>query len=508
MFLIHRRHLKMIAPIGLFLLAFGLQACSREQQSQSTVQTPAQPAVTQTAPAATAAPSTPARLPNFTGLVEKAAPAVVSITGVRTLKDNGMAEHLFPQLPPDSPFRQFFKHFFGPQGPSGPPQNAKERILGSGFIISSDGYIVTNRHVVVGDSDLKVRLHDRRVFDAKVIGMDKRSDIALVKIDAKDLPTLTLGDSAKLKVGQWVLAIGSPFGFDYSASQGIISALSRNLPDENYVPFIQTDAAVNPGNSGGPLLDLSGQVIGVNSQIFTKSGGFMGLSFAIPINVVKDVIAQLKAHGKVSYGYLGVLIQDMTDALAKSFGLSQPEGALVAKVEPKSPAAEAGVKPGDIITEFDGHPVHDASDLPPLVGSTAVGKQVPLVVLRDGKHLTLHVTIAALKEPKKVEESSAGNGSAHHGRLGVAVQDMSARQRESAGVGDRGVRIVSVDGNTPAAQAGLQPGDIILSFNRHDVSDSESFARLVREAPAGRPIPLLVQRGKQPMYLAVTLPAK
>lgn len=445
-------------------------------------------------------------LPDFTQLVRKAAPAVVSITGVRIIKHDAGETQGMPNFPPNSPFGQLFKHFFGPNNPFNQPFESKERILGSGFIISSDGYIVTNRHVVAGDTHLKVRLLDRHEYSAKVIGMDKRTDLALLKINAKNLPTLPLGNSSKLQVGQWVLAIGNPFGFDYSATQGIISALSRNLPDENYVPFIQTDAAVNPGNSGGPLLNLMGQVVGVNSQIYTNSGGFMGLSFAIPINIVKDVVNQLKAHGKVSYGWLGVMVQGMDQSLAQSFGLQQPIGALVAQVEPNSPAAKAGFKSGDIILDFNGHPVKRSGDLPPLVGSTAVGSVVPVEILRNGKHMTLRVKIGHLTEQQAKKLGEPSHGATGHGRLGISVEAIPHDQLKALGLNHEAVVIKAINPNGVAAQSGLQIGDIILDFNQQRITSTAQLDRLVREAPVGKPIPVLILRDRTPLFTAITLP--
>ncbi len=446
-------------------------------------------------------------LPNFSTLVAHSAPAVVSITGVRKTSAGGSLQNMLPNLPPDSPLWQFFQKFFGQQPPSGgnsPP--GQEKILGSGFIISSDGYIVTNRHVVNGDSDIKVRLPDRREYTARVIGTDKRTDLALIKINAKKLPTLTLGNSSKLKVGQWVLAIGNPFGFDYTATQGIVSALARNLPNESYVPFIQTDAAVNPGNSGGPLLDLNGQVIGVISQIYTNSGGFMGLSFAIPSNIVKNVVDQIKAHGHVTYGWLGVMVQDMTQKLADAFGLKQPEGALVAQVIPDSPAAKAGLRAGDIILKFNGHPINRSADLPPLVGSTPVGSTVPIEILRDGKRILLDVTIAAIKSGPKATPEKTKPQPAPTGPLGMALENLSPDQRQQLGIGNRGVLITRLDPNGIAAQSGLQPGDIILQFGKVAVHTVSQLDRLIAKAPRGRPIAILIMRQQTPIFTTITLP--
>lgn len=488
------RHLISLALVS--LLAISTQACA--QNSSTSDQHKAVQTTSQTRLSG---------LPDFTQLVRNAAPAVVSITGVRIIKHNsGETQGGMPDFPPNSPFGQLFKHFFGPNNPFNQPFESKERILGSGFIISSDGYIVTNRHVVAGDTNLKVRLLDRHEYAAKVIGMDKRTDLALLKIAAKDLPTLPLGDSSHLQVGQWVLAIGNPFGFDYSATQGIISALSRNLPDENYVPFIQTDAAVNPGNSGGPLLNLMGQVVGVNSQIYTNSGGFMGLSFAIPINIVKDVVNQLKAHGKVSYGWLGVMVQGMDQSLAQSFGLQQPIGALVAQVEPNSPAAKAGFKSGDIILDFNGHPVKRSGDLPPLVGSTTVGSVVPVEILRNGKHMTLRVKIGQLSEQQAKKLGEPSHTTTGHGRLGISVEAIPHDQLKALGLNRDAVVIKAINPNGVAAQSGLQVGDIILDFNQQRITSTAQLDRLVREAPAGKPIPILILRDKTPLFTAITLP--
>ena len=445
-------------------------------------------------------------LPNFTRLVARSAPAVVSITGVRNTSDSNSLQSLLPNLPPDSPLWQFFQKFFDQQSPpGGAPQPGPQEVLGSGFIISPDGYIVTNRHVVKGDSEIKVRLLDRREYTARIIGTDKRTDLALIKINAKHLPTLSFGDSNRLKVGQWVLAIGNPFGFDYSATQGIISALKRNLPNDSYVPFIQTDAAVNPGNSGGPLLDLNGHVIGVISQIYTNSGGFMGLSFAIPGNIVKNVVAQIEAHGHVTYGWLGVMVQDMNQNLAEAFGLKQLEGALIAQVMPDSPAARAGLRAGDIILKFNGHPIYRSADLPPLVGSTPVGSTVPVEILRNGQRMLVDVTIAALKTHQQ-KRSPAPAQAPPSGPLGMALENLTPEQRQQLGVGDRGILISNLNPNGVAAQNGLQPGDIILQFGATPVHSVRQFERLIHEAPRGRPIAILIMRQNTPLYTTLTLP--
>ncbi len=485
------------------LLALTTQACAKEtpssprHENQNTTTTAAAQPISSQSPHLSG-------LPNFVPLIKKAAPAVVSITGVRAVSNGSPLANILPNLPPGSPFRQFFKHFFE-QNPNTRGPRSKERILGSGFIISADGYIVTNRHVVVGDTDIKVRLLDRHEYKAKVIGMDKRTDLALLKISAKNLPTLPLGDSANLKVGQWVLAIGNPFGFDYSATQGIISALSRNLPNENYIPFIQTDAPVNPGNSGGPLLNMRDQVIGVNSQIYTNSGGFIGLSFAIPANIVKDVVAQLKTHGKVSYGWLGVMVQNMNQSLAQSFGLHQPEGALIAQVIPNSPAAKAGLKPGDIILEYNHHQISDSGNLPPLVGATPVGTRIPLVILRDHQHVTLMITIAPLKETSR-NQSVRSNLTQQGGPLGILLQNLTHEQRSRLGIQQGGVLIKGVKPGGVAAKNGVEPGDVIIQFSGQLAQDSAQLSRLIRRAPVNQPIPVLILRNKMPLFITITIP--
>jgi serine protease Do len=450
-----------------------------------------------------AAQSALAQLPDFTGLVKKNAPAVVNISTTHEVtSDDSNQQDPLQGLPEDSPFREFFKRFYDQQRPQG-PQEYKVRSLGSGFIISSDGYIITNNHVIANADQIRVRLNDHSEYKAKVIGTDKRSDVALLKIDAKNLPTVKLGDSSKLQVGQWVLAIGSPFGLDYSATAGIISALGRNLPNEAYVPFIQTDVAVNPGNSGGPLFDLDGEVIGINSQIYTNTGGYMGLSFAIPINVVMDVVHQLKTKGYVSRGWLGVYIQSVNKDLADSFGLKKPVGALVTKVMPKSPAAKAGFKSGDVILSFDGHEVQDSTQLPALVGATPIGKRVPVKIIRDGEHKTLMVTIAALKK----QDEQAMRHHQHQGKLNISVTDLNSDQRAQLGTGDRGVLVRRV-GPGPAADAGIQPGDVILMLNHKDIKNTADLSEIVQHLPKGRPVPVLIQRKGGTIFLALKMPGK
>jgi serine protease Do len=447
-------------------------------------------------------------LPDFTKLFNENHAAVVNISTTHKIGTEEEEQmQIFPEVPKDSPFYRFFKHFMQEQPfPWDQKREFKVSSLGSGFIISPDGYVVTNAHVVSGADQIIVGLSDRRELKGKVVGMDKLSDIALLKIDAKNLPVVRIGNSDKLQVGQWVLAIGSPFGFDHSATQGIVSALHRSLPNESYVPFIQTDVAVNPGNSGGPLIDMDGNVVGVNSQIYSKTGGYMGLSFAIPINVAMNVVDQLKTTGHVSRGWLGVTIQEVTADLAKSFGLSQTNGALVASVEPDGPGAKAGVKAGDIITNFDGHPIASSGDLPPLVGTTKVGKTVPLTVLRAGGEKILQATIGQL--PEKQAELAAGGPEGEAGpttsRLGITVSDLTAQQRRELGI-THGVLVQDVQ-EGPAADAGIRAGDVILQVGPTPITSVVQLHGVVAKLPTGRHIPVLVRRGPGALFLAIRIP--
>ena len=346
-----------------------------------------------------------------------------------------------------------------------------------------------------------VGLSDRTELSAQLIGKDKRSDIAVLKIKSDgNLPTVKFGDAHKIKVGQWVLAIGSPFGFERTATQGIISALGRNLPSDNYVPFIQTDAAVNPGNSGGPLFNLDGEVIGVNSQIYSRSGGYQGVSFAIPIDVAMEVVDQLKTGGKVTRGWLGVLIQEMTPELAQSFGLDKPRGALIGQVMAEGPAQGAGVKVGDIIVAFNGQPVLHSTDLPLMVARTRPGTTIPLTVIRDGKEQTLNVQITQLPDEVKMQQAAVESPASN--RLGLAVAELPAEKRKQ---GASGLLVKDVD-EGPAARAGIRPGDIIARINNVDVNEVSQFADLIKDLPAGRPIPVLVRRDNGAIFLALTIP--
>ncbi|MGA1674964.1 MAG: DegQ family serine endoprotease [Pseudomonadales bacterium] len=438
-------------------------------------------------------------LPDFTELVEKNAAAVVNIS---TVQHNDAHEGV-PRSRSDE-LDEFFRRFFPPDGSRGMPFS-RPRSLGSGFVLSNDGYILTNNHVVEDADEIMVRFNDRRELQATLIGADPRSDLALLKVEASGLPTVRLADGDELKVGEWVLAIGSPFGFDYSVTAGIVSAKGRSLPteqNENYVPFIQTDVAINPGNSGGPLFNLDGEVVGINSQIYSNSGGFMGVSFAIPIDVAMDVVDQLKSSGKVARGWLGVIIQEVSRDLAESFGLDRPHGALVTRVLEDGPAADAGIREGDIIIAFDGKTIDFSSELPPVVGRARVGAAIPLLLVREGKELTLKVKVGQLPDrPDQI--ASAEPGAPQTSRLGVTVETIPADQRERLGV-DGGVRVAEVDG--AAAEAGIRPGDVITRLDNQPVRDPDSFSAIAEALKAGRSVPVLIIRGQTPTFLALRVP--
>jgi serine protease Do len=371
-------------------------------------------------------------------------------------------------------------------------------------VLSADGYILTNHHVIKDAEEIVVRFSDRTEMDAELLGSDERSDVALLKVDATDLNAVKLGDSNDLKVGEWVLAIGSPFGFDYSATAGIVSALGRSLPSDSYVPFIQTDVAINPGNSGGPLFNLDGEVVGINSQIYSRTGGFMGVSFAIPIDTVMNVVAQIKSQGYVSRGWLGVVIQDVTRELAESFGLNKPKGALVSRVVADSPASRAGFKAGDVILEFDGKEVETSSDLPPIVGRTMVGKQANVIVMRDNKRKTIKVTIEELPEDEELASSGTKPGRFVADNLSMEVAEIRPDQRDKLEVKNGGVLVMKVE-QGPAIHAGIRPGDVILSLNNVEVNDAHHFVELTKELPTNKPVPVLIQRAGQSQFLALKL---
>ncbi len=442
--------------------------------------------------AMSAQPAAVAALPDFSGIVAENGPAVVNIS-VTSKGEKGADVAAMPQMDPNDPFYQFFRQFGGAM----PQRQVPTHGVGSGFIVSADGIILTNAHVVDGATNVTVKLTDKREFTAKVVGVDKPSDVAVLKIDAKNLPIVKLDPADDVKVGEWVVAIGSPYGFENSATSGIVSAKSRALPGDSYVPFIQTDVAVNPGNSGGPLFNMKGEVVGINSQIFTHTGGYQGLSFAIPINVALHVKDQLVQHGSVTRGRLGVTIQDVNQALADSFGLKKPAGALVSAVEKDSAAAKAGLEPGDVILRYNEKDITSSSQLPVLVADTVPGTAAKLDVMRKGETRRIDVTVGQLKNAKVASADVAGQD---HGRLGVVVRPLDADEQKQAGVSG-GLIVENATG--PAADAGIQPGDMILSLNGTPVKSAEQLKQLL--AKAGKHVAILVQRDEAKMFVPVDL---
>ena len=451
-------------------------------------------------------------LPNFVDLVEKYGPAVVNIstTAKRAEEEENFKgdspSQSIPGLPENSPFNDFFRRFFNQEGDDFLEERPSTS-LGSGFIISPDGYIVSNNHVTKDAEEIVVRLSDRREFNAEVIGMDERSDLALLKIEATNLPTVLLGSAKDLRVGEWVLAIGSPFGFEHSATAGIVSAKGRSLPSDSYVPFIQTDVAINPGNSGGPLFNMDGKVVGVNSQIYSRTGGFMGLSFAIPVDVMTNVVEQLKANGKVVRGWLGVLIQDVTRELAESFDMEKPQGALIAKILPDSPAEAAGFKVGDIIVKFGEREVERSADLPPIVGATPVGSKVNVAIVREGKEETLSVSIAELppEEDLKIAVGKGDSKSVTNKTLAMSVVDLSDEDRESLDISEGGVMVRDIKSG-PARDSGIRKGDVIVMLDNVKVKDVPHFKELADNLKPGQSIPVLINRRGSPLFLALKIP--
>jgi len=442
--------------------------------------------------AAPAAPVTATALPDMGSIVERNGPAVVniSVTGTRKVAAGGRD---LPGISPDDPFYEFFRQFRGPR----PGGEAPMHGLGSGFIVTPDGTILTNAHVVDGAEEVTVKLTDKREFKAKVKGLDKASDVAVLKIDARDLPTVKIGSSAVTRVGEWVLAIGSPFGFENSASAGIVSAKSRSLPDGSYVPFIQTDVAVNPGNSGGPLFNMAGEVIGINSQIYSRSGGYQGLSFAIPIEVAMNIEQQIVTNGKVQRGKMGVTIQEINQSLADSFGLKKPAGALVNSVEKGGPAAQAGLEPGDVILGINGKEIASSGELPAIVAGMSAGETVRLQVWRNGASRDINVRIGTFSDQKLAADQPQESPK---GRLGVAVRPLTPEEQRQAEV-KGGVLVENASG--AAARAGIQPGDIIVSVNGEAVKGAEQLRSLL--AKAGKRVAILIERGDSRIFVPVEL---
>ena len=446
-------------------------------------------------------------LPDFTELAEKQSPIVVNISSIQKNRPNAMQGS-----PEDEQMQEFFKRFGIPVPPGMPPQNGRGQqpmpdkqvyATGSGFIVASDGYILTNAHVVKDADEVMVKLNDKREFKAKVIGIDLRTDVAVLKINASNLPKVSIGNPDTIKVGEWVAAIGAPFGLENTMTVGIVSAKGRALPQENFVPFIQTDVAINPGNSGGPLFNLKGEVIGINSQIYSRTGGYMGLSFAIPINVAIDVMNQLKTNGKVIRGWLGIAIQEVTKELSESFGMKNTNGALVAGIEKGAPAEKGGLLPGDVITKFDGKLIESSSDLPKAVGNTKPGKTVVAEVFRKGGIKTLNLTvgemptdqaevIASNKQPEKSEVN----------RMGLVLKEAPPQQRKKMN-GKKGLLVVDAQGS--AAAAGIRRGDIILALNNSEVESAEAFAKEVASIPNGKTVAVLVLRNDETLYVPVKI---
>ncbi len=479
-----------LCAAAMLALALGAGACSKESDTAATAppQAGPAPATAMPQPAVGAATGTPTQmLPDFAAVVEANKGAVVNITATKVAAA-GEPERPFGRgTPGDNPLFEFFRRFEAPV-----PQ-VPMRGMGSGFIVATDGVILTNAHVVEGADEVQVKLTDRREFKGTVEGIDKVTDIAVVKIAATGLPAVKFGDPSQIRVGEWVLAIGSPFGFENTVTAGIVSATSRSLPQGNYVPFIQTDAAVNPGNSGGPLFNLKGEVIGINSQIYSGTGGYMGLAFAIPIDVASNVKDQLLKTGKVERGRIGVTIQEVNASLAKSFGMDRPHGALLSSVETGGPADKAGLKAGDVIVSFAGKPIDTSSQLPPLVAATPPGTKLPLEVWREGKQQSFSVVLGEMASERVARAPAQPQD---QGKLGLSVRPLSAAERNALG-GVQGLVIEQVGG--PAAQAGLRPGDLILAVNGTPVKSVEDLQRIVAKLKGSAA--LLIRRGDASLFV-------
>ena len=431
-------------------------------------------------------------------LVETHGPAVVNISTTRLVKRG--AENFPFAIPNNEDMQEFFRRFFpGVPGGNGPMQEIPARGAGSGFIVSQDGYILTNAHVVRDADEVEVKLIDKRKFTAKVIGADNRTDVAVLKITASNLPAVKLGDPTKLRVGEAVAAIGSPFGFENSVTAGIVSAKGRSLPSESYVPYIQTDVPINPGNSGGPLFNMKGEVVGINSQIYSRSGGYQGVSFAIPIDVAMEVATQLKSGGSVSRGWLGVMIQEVTADLAESFGLDRPRGALVSQVQEDSPAARGGLRASDVILMFNGKPVENSGDLPRMVGMAKPGAKIPLQIWRKSKLQDVTVVLGELPSEEQLAGKSGGKT---YSRGGLALSELTADQQRELRI-DHGLLVEEVTGD--AARAGIRVGDVILAVNNGKVATVDAFRKAIAAVPKGKSAAILVRRGEGSLYIPLKI---
>jgi len=450
-------------------------------------------------------------LPDFTDLAEKLGPSVVNISITQVVHANPNVGSPFGNLPDDPAINEFFKRFGIPAmpgmpgGQEEPQQDYKSQSLGSGFIISNDGYILTNAHVVKDADEVLVKLSDKREFKAKIIGADRRTDVALIKIEATGLPKVTTAaDPTALRVGEWVIAIGSPFGLENTVTAGIVSAKGRALPQENFVPFIQTDVAINPGNSGGPLFNMKGEVVGINSQIYSRTGGYMGLSFAIPIDVAIDVSNQLKATGKITRGWLGIAIQEINKDIADSFGLKSTNGALVAGVEKGSPADKSDLQAGDVITKFDGKSIITSSDLPRAVGATKPGKAVPVEVVRKGTVKTLTVAVGEMPADKDevADPSPKGVAKPEINRIGLTLKELTPQQKKK--LNDKnGLLVINSQGS--AAVAGIRKGDVVLGINNNDIQSLDQFNKQLISVPNGKTVALLVMREGNTLYVPIKI---
>jgi serine protease Do len=442
-------------------------------------------------------PATALQLPNFTELVKKNHKAVVNISISQQRRDQSSIPGL-----ENTPLDELIKRYQEEQQPQNPPESA----MGSGFIVSDDGYILTNNHVVETADEVIVRLHDRRQLTAVVVGTDPRSDVAVLKVDASELPVVSIGNSDELEVGEWVLAIGSPFGFDFSVTAGIVSATGRALPNESYVPFIQTDVAINPGNSGGPLFNLNGDVIGINSQIYSRTGSFSGLSFAIPIEMAMDVADQIRQTGGVTRGWLGVIIQEVTMELAESFGMNVAHGALVSRILPDSPASQSSLKVGDVITHFEGNKIERSSSLPPLVGRVPANSDATLKVVREGKTVELVVNIGELPSDEAIQRTvSPAQAEAGDNVLKLTVKPLDSNTRSVLGIDKGGVLVDQVEQGGPAHDAGIQEGDVISMIDNKPVDSAADVAKVLGELDDRLSVAVLVHRADGPVFLALQL---